>query len=81
MADLYARGALVVDVAKIQATAAGEWSNVLLVTLPDDAKRRAQVFGFDVDYESEFDPTVDVGQHCLFLFKFKGRLIRRFGEK
>ena len=81
VADLYARGAVRAEVAEIRSTGAGEWSNVVLVTLPDDAKLRAQVFAFGVDYQSEFDPAEDVGQHCLFLFKFKGRLVRRFGQK
>lgn len=76
--DLYARGASKVEVAQIQATEHGEWSNVVLVAIPDDPKLRAQVFGFEVDYSSEFDPTEDVGQRCLFLFKFKGRLVRPF---
>lgn len=79
--DLYARGAPKVDVAEIQVTDSSEWSSVVLVTLPDDPKLRAQVFDFDIDYSSEFDPTEDVGQHCLFLFKFKGRLTRRFQQK
>lgn len=71
--DLYRRGAIEVTAVDIEDGLDAETADALVVVLPTDPALRAQVFAFQDDYESEFDPTPDEGQKYLFLYKFKGR--------
>lgn len=73
--DLYRRGAVEVIAVEIESGLDADTTDSLVVVLPTDATIRAQVFAFQDDYESEFDPTPDEGQKYLFLYKFKGELL------
>jgi len=74
--DLYGRGAVDVQAVGIDKAPDGQSANILIVRLPDLPEKRRGLFALGDDLASSqgFDGTPDVGQHHLFLWKFKASL-------
>jgi hypothetical protein len=73
---LYSLGAKDVQAADITTSPYGQWTQVLIVTLPTDTQARTALFDFGAHMASRagFDPVSDDGQQYMFLFKFKASI-------
>ena len=68
--ELYALGATEVLAVEIGRTSPYESTDILLATLPDDARIRQALFAWDAARVREmgYDPEVDVGQQHMFIW-------------